>query len=240
MATRRWGRVRSTPSLLDSRSACHAGLCPRWAADGLASPRAGHWFWPILAYASPICWNAFALSCFWPTGRAQAHSPHSRAWRRVSDTLPSISVGFSNGRSLCVEWVLWLGAPPAAKVGRRTRTAPKQRGPSVARQKVVRFPVVLTYHVFEKLRSVDMTLAELELLLGDGEVIEEDHRTDTELEELVLISEWSRARSLRPAGGRRHPRRCGPLPAPGTPPSGDRRGRPSPRAPRWRSPATST
>ncbi len=62
----------------------------------------------------------------------------------------------------------------------------------MARQKVVRFPVVLTYHVFEKLRSVDMTLAELELLLGDGEVIEEDHRTDTELEELVLISEWSR------------------------------------------------
>ncbi|MDA8269134.1 MAG: DUF4258 domain-containing protein [Actinomycetota bacterium] len=60
------------------------------------------------------------------------------------------------------------------------------------RPKVVRFPVVLTYHVFEKLRSIDMTLAEFELLLGNGEVIEDSHRTDTQLEELVLISEWSR------------------------------------------------
>lgn len=60
------------------------------------------------------------------------------------------------------------------------------------RPKVVRFPVDLTYHVFEKLRSIDMTLAEFELLLGAGEVIEEDDRTDTQLEELVLVSEWKR------------------------------------------------
>lgn len=62
----------------------------------------------------------------------------------------------------------------------------------MGRPKVVRFPLVLTYHVFEKLRSIDMTLSEFELLLGSGEVIEEDHRTDTQVEELVLISKWTR------------------------------------------------
>lgn len=62
----------------------------------------------------------------------------------------------------------------------------------MARPKVVRFPVVLTYHVFEKIRSIDMTLAELERLLGAGEVIEEHQRSDTQTEELVLVAEWSR------------------------------------------------
>jgi Domain of unknown function (DUF4258) len=62
----------------------------------------------------------------------------------------------------------------------------------LSRAKVVRFPVALTYHVFEKIRAIDMTLAEFEQLLGRGEVIEEHRRTDTQVEELVLISDWSR------------------------------------------------
>lgn len=35
------------------------------------------------------------------------------------------------------------------------------------------YGVVLTDHVFDKVRSIDMALAELEVLLGRGEVIEE-------------------------------------------------------------------
>ena len=46
----------------------------------------------------------------------------------------------------------------------------------------MRFPVALTYHVFEKIRAIDMTLAEFERLLGRGEVIEEHRRTDTQVE----------------------------------------------------------
>jgi hypothetical protein len=43
----------------------------------------------------------------------------------------------------------------------------------VPRRKLLTLPVVLTEHVFDKVRSIDMTLAEFEELLGDGEVIEE-------------------------------------------------------------------
>jgi hypothetical protein len=44
----------------------------------------------------------------------------------------------------------------------------------VTRRKVLTHPVVLTEHVFDKIRSIDMALAEFEELLGGGEVIEED------------------------------------------------------------------
>lgn len=44
----------------------------------------------------------------------------------------------------------------------------------MTRRKVLTHPVVLTEHVFDKIRSIDMALAEFEELLGGGEVIEED------------------------------------------------------------------
>lgn len=53
------------------------------------------------------------------------------------------------------------------------------------------YGVVLTDHVFDKVRSIDMTLAEFEVLLGGGEVIEETSVIDG-VKELVLIIEWTR------------------------------------------------
>lgn len=49
--------------------------------------------------------------------------------------------------------------------------------------------VVLTDRVFDKLRSIDITLAEFEALLRGGEVIKESQVEDG-IKELVRISEW--------------------------------------------------
>jgi len=62
----------------------------------------------------------------------------------------------------------------------------------VSRRKVLRFPVVITAHVFEKIRSIDMTLAEFRELLGTGEVIEEHDLDEGLSHELVLLIEWAR------------------------------------------------
>lgn len=43
----------------------------------------------------------------------------------------------------------------------------------MTRRKVLTHPVILTEHVFDKIRSIDMALAEFEELLSGGEVIEE-------------------------------------------------------------------
>lgn len=53
------------------------------------------------------------------------------------------------------------------------------------------YSVVLTDHVFDKVRYIDMALAEFEVLLGSGEVIE---MTPIEegVKELVLITAWAR------------------------------------------------
>ena len=51
--------------------------------------------------------------------------------------------------------------------------------------------MVLTDHVFDKVRSIDMTLAEFEVLLDEGEVIEETS-IEEGVKELVFIMEWSR------------------------------------------------
>jgi hypothetical protein len=53
------------------------------------------------------------------------------------------------------------------------------------------YGVVLTDHVFDKVRSIDMALAEFEVLLDEGEVIEETP-IEVGVKELVLIVEWSR------------------------------------------------
>lgn len=63
----------------------------------------------------------------------------------------------------------------------------------VARPRVQRYGAVLTQHVFDKLRSIDMTLAEFQQVLGSGEVIEERSLPDRSLHELVLILHWTRA-----------------------------------------------
>ena len=61
------------------------------------------------------------------------------------------------------------------------------------RSKVFRFPIFLTDHVFDKVRLIDMTLAEFnELLLTAGVIIEEDDVGDRGLKELVLYIEWIR------------------------------------------------
>lgn len=53
------------------------------------------------------------------------------------------------------------------------------------------YGVVLTDHVFDKVRSIDMTLAEFEILLDEGEVIEVTPIT-VGVKELVLILGWAR------------------------------------------------
>lgn len=61
------------------------------------------------------------------------------------------------------------------------------------RVKVFVHPIVLTEHVFDKVRSIDMTLAEFNaLLIARGVVIEESVLGVGQVKELVLYIEWSR------------------------------------------------
>lgn len=62
----------------------------------------------------------------------------------------------------------------------------------MTRRKILTLPVVLTEHVFDKIRSIDMALAEFEELLGGGEVIEEYEAAAGRLKELVLVIDWKR------------------------------------------------
>ena len=59
-------------------------------------------------------------------------------------------------------------------------------------RKVFRFPIVLTDHVFDKVRAIDLTLAEFERLLDTGQVIEEHTLSAETVKELVLLVEWTR------------------------------------------------
>lgn len=62
----------------------------------------------------------------------------------------------------------------------------------MAPRKMLRHPVLLTSHVFDKLRAIDLGLAEFEVLLGSGDVIEEHVLDAAQLKELVLLVDWSR------------------------------------------------
>jgi len=62
----------------------------------------------------------------------------------------------------------------------------------VSTRKVFRFPIVLTDHVFDKVRAIDLTLAEFERLLDTGQVIEEHTLSAETVKELVLLVEWTR------------------------------------------------
>lgn len=55
-----------------------------------------------------------------------------------------------------------------------------------------RWRYLLTSHVFDKVRALDMTLAEFEQLLGTGEMIEETRLDADEIKELLLVLEWKR------------------------------------------------
>jgi hypothetical protein len=58
--------------------------------------------------------------------------------------------------------------------------------------KVFLHRILLTDHVFDKLRSIDLGLAEFESLLDAGIVIEETLLADGPVKELVLLIEWLR------------------------------------------------
>ena len=61
------------------------------------------------------------------------------------------------------------------------------------RVKLLVHPIVLTEHVFDKVRSIDMTLAEFNALLtAHRVVIEETVLGVGQVKELVLCIEWSR------------------------------------------------
>lgn len=62
----------------------------------------------------------------------------------------------------------------------------------VSRPYVKRFDYVYSLHVFQKLRIIDLGLAEFEQLLGDGEVIEELQDSPEQTREVVLLVEWTR------------------------------------------------
>lgn len=59
-----------------------------------------------------------------------------------------------------------------------------------------RFARLVSDHVFDKLRSIDLALAELVAMLNDPasppEVIAEAQESDSEVKELVLLVEWHR------------------------------------------------
>ena len=62
----------------------------------------------------------------------------------------------------------------------------------VPRRKVWRFPRFISEHAFDKLRLLDCTLAEFDVVLGSAEVIEERALGSGELKELVLTVDWKR------------------------------------------------
>lgn len=63
---------------------------------------------------------------------------------------------------------------------------------SVSRPYVRQFEHVYSLHVFQKLRLIDLGLAEFEQLLGSGEVIEELKDSSQQTREVVLLVEWAR------------------------------------------------
>ncbi len=71
----------------------------------------------------------------------------------------------------------------------------------VSRPYVKRFDYVYSLHVFQKLRLIDLGLAEFEQLLGGGEVIEELRDSPEQTREIVLLVEFGSAAA--PRGGRR-------------------------------------
>jgi hypothetical protein len=57
---------------------------------------------------------------------------------------------------------------------------------------VFRHPVLITEHVFDKLRAIDLGLGEFEALLDRGVVIDEIELQPDVVKELVVLIEWTR------------------------------------------------
>jgi hypothetical protein len=55
-----------------------------------------------------------------------------------------------------------------------------------------RFRYKYRRHVFDKLRAIDLVLAEFQQLLGGGEIIAEAQDTPEQLREIVLLVQWTR------------------------------------------------
>ncbi len=62
----------------------------------------------------------------------------------------------------------------------------------VSRPYTKRFGYKYRRHVFDKLRALDLVLAEFQELLGQGEVIADAEESPTEVREIVLVVEWLR------------------------------------------------
>jgi hypothetical protein len=60
------------------------------------------------------------------------------------------------------------------------------------RHREPRWPYLLTDHVFDKVRMLDMTLAEFEQLINIGEIIEETPIAEGQTKEVTLVVEWRR------------------------------------------------
>ena len=63
---------------------------------------------------------------------------------------------------------------------------------AVSRSYVKRFGYKYRRHVFDKLRALDLVLAEFQQLLGRGDVIAEAEDGSAERREVVLLVEWLR------------------------------------------------
>ena len=62
----------------------------------------------------------------------------------------------------------------------------------ILRRRTPRWPYLLTDLVFDKVRWLDMTLAEFEQLVDAGEVLEESDLGGGQVKELTLVIEWAR------------------------------------------------
>jgi hypothetical protein len=63
---------------------------------------------------------------------------------------------------------------------------------AVPRRKVWEYPKWISEHAFDKLRLIDCTFAEFDLVLESAEAIEETTLDPDVLNELLLLVEWKR------------------------------------------------
>lgn len=63
---------------------------------------------------------------------------------------------------------------------------------SLPRRKTWQFAKVVSEHAFDKLRVIDCTLAEFEILLDAAEIIEEVDLEPNGMKELLLVIDWTR------------------------------------------------
>lgn len=68
-----------------------------------------------------------------------------------------------------------------------------KHGGRTRRSKAYRYPVVITEHAFDKVRSIDLSLREFfSLLDAGGAIVEQTVRDESSVTEVVLLVEWRR------------------------------------------------